>query len=602
MDVSSMVCMSVLKCDMLKNNPISFLWRHIWKYSVGTHKAVGIYVVLSALATTVWTLQPMVIGKLLNVLQSHGGITSANATTVVYLILTLAGVTFVYWALHGPSRIIEQENAHHVLQTYRSHLLKGVFSLPIAWHSDRDSGQVLDKITKATSGTLSFAGNTFQSIGFVTQMVVTSIVLSYYDPRIALVTLVLIFISFFITYTFDLRIVEYLAALQKKENRLAAKLTDALTNMFSVKILHIEKPIFAGIMEESRSDKVLWGSFIRTQEWKWFTGGMIFNIITVIPLLAYVLIVRSSGEVFEVGTFTALYLYSSNLIYVYYGFNSNYEEMLRHKSRIIGVADIEEAIEQNEKHPRKVVKNWKELSLRGVHFSYGEEKADLKNITITLRQGERVALIGSSGSGKTTFLKVLHGMYPNATGEFSLDGNAFRETNFADIDLESTLVPQEPEVFSSTIRENITLAMDFTEADLNEAMDIARFTEVLDSLPNGLDSVVNEKGVNLSGGQKQRLALARALIFSGGKNILLLDESTSSVDSENETKIYSEIFKSWEGCTVLATIHKLNLLKYFDRIVMFSKGSIVDEGTFEELLARNAQFKKSWKEYSKTVK
>jgi ATP-binding cassette, subfamily B, bacterial len=591
---------------MFKNDPISFLWRHIWTYSVGTHGRVIVYCVLSAVATVIWTLQPMVIGKLLNTLQTSGGITDANVLTICWLIFGLIAVNFFYWACHGPSRIIEQENAHHVLQQYRSHIMRGILNLPIAWHSDRDSGNVLDRVTKATSSTLSFAAHTFQNIGFVTQMVVTAVILGYYSISIALITLGLIFLSFFITYQFDLRIVDFLSALQLKENKLSAKITDTLTNMFTVKILHIEKPVYAGIMHESVSDKPVWQSFIRVQEWKWFTGGMIFNIISIVPLLVYVWIVRTTGDVFEVGTFTALYLYSSNLIYVYYGFNSNYEEMLRYRSRIRAVADIEDAIAANEKHPRHVVGEWQTLTLRGVSFGYdtthaGDHTLHLDTVGIAFKKGERVALIGSSGSGKTTFLKVLHGMYASAVGEYSIDaGRMYRTTNFADIDLESTLVPQEPEVFSSTIRENITLAQDFSDADVAHAMDVARFTDVLPSLPNGLDSVVNEKGVNLSGGQKQRLALARALLFSQNKSLLLLDESTSSVDPDNEVKIYEKIFEWWKGYTVIATIHKLNLLKYFDRIIIFDKGKIVDDGTFDQLLARNAPFRIQWAEYVKS--
>jgi ATP-binding cassette, subfamily B, bacterial len=589
---------------MFKNDPISFLWRHVWTYSVGTHGRVIVYCVLSAVATVIWTLQPMVIGKLLNTLQTSGGITDANVLTICWLIFGLIAVNFFYWACHGPSRIIEQENAHHVLQQYRSHIMRGILNLPIAWHSDRDSGNVLDRVTKATSSTLSFAAHTFQNIGFVTQMVVTAVILGYYSISIALITLGLIFLSFFITYQFDLRIVDFLSALQLKENKLSAKITDTLTNMFTVKILHIEKPVYTGIMRESVSDKPVWQSFIRVQEWKWFTGGMIFNIISIVPLLVYVWIVRTTGDVFEVGTFTALYLYSSNLIYVYYGFNSNYEEMLRYRSRIRAVADIEDAIAANEKHPRHVVGEWQTLALSGVNFSY-EQALSLDNISISFKKGERVALIGSSGSGKTTFLKVLHGMYQNAQGMYSIDTSKARNpswthTNFADIDLESTLVPQEPEVFSSTIRENITLAQDFSDADVAHAMDVARFTDVLPSLPNGLDSVVNEKGVNLSGGQKQRLALARALLFSQNKSLLLLDESTSSVDPDNEVKIYEKIFEWWKGYTVIATIHKLNLLKYFDRIIIFDKGKIVDDGTFDQLLARNAPFRIQWAEYVKS--
>jgi ABC-type multidrug transport system fused ATPase/permease subunit len=222
-------------------------------------------------------------------------------------------------------------------------------------------------------------------------------------------------------------------------------------------------------------------------------------------------------------------------------------------------------------------------------------------VTLTVRKGESVALIGASGSGKTTILKVIHGMYDQARGTYATDDHAPQATTFANIDLSSTLVPQEPEVFSSTIRENITLGMGYSDKEVRVATDMARFTDVIASLPNGLASVVNEKGVNLSGGQKQRLALARALLFGKDKQILLLDESTSSVDSENEGYIYEAIRKEFSNRVIIASIHKLNLLKYFDRVIMFDAGKVVDDGSFDELYARNGYFKEQWDEYLKTT-
>lgn len=567
-----------------------------------------LYAVLSAISMVLWTMQPWLIGQLLNTIQTDAGVHTTNLYYVVVLVCGLFVLDAVAWAFHGPSRIIEQENAHYALQRYRAHLVAGTFSLPILWHSERDSGKVLDKIQKATDALFSYGKDTFQVIHFLVRIIVTSMVLTYYHVGIAAISLALISISFWVTYMFDRRIVRMFNEMQGHENTLVARLTDSLTNIFSVKILHIEKPLLHGVMDASYRDKGIFVTFIRAQEWKWFTGAMIFGVISLVPLFAYVYIAQTSGT-FELGTFTALYLYSSNLIYVYYAFNSNYESYMRHKSRIDGVADIEEAITEQETHPRHGVRGWDVLHLKNIFFSYGttssREDEDgvrphLDNVSLTLYKGQRVALIGGSGSGKTTFLKVLHGMYASAQGMYSTDGRAYIHTTFADIDLESTLVPQEPEVFSSSIRENITLGLDFRADELQHALETARFTDVVATLPHGLDSVVNEKGVNLSGGQKQRLALARALLFSQQKELLLLDESTSSVDPENEAKIYEKIFSWWAGYTVVATIHKLNLLKYFDRIVIFENGRIVDDGTFDDLLARNAAFRIQWAEYVKS--
>jgi len=197
---------------------------------------------------------------------------------------------------------------------------------------------------------------------------------------------------------------------------------------------------------------------------------------------------------------------------------------------------------------------------------------------------------------------VLHGLYPTASAKVTFDSTKPITTSFADIDLQTTLVPQEPEIFSSTIRENITLGVKYSDEEIQKVMKLAAFTEVVKQLPKGLDSVINEKGVNLSGGQKQRLALARALLFAKDKDIILLDESTSSVDPENEVRIYQSIFAAFTGKTVLASIHKMNLLKYFDRIVMFDQGRVVAMGTFDELLATNKKFSTDWEEYIQSHK
>jgi len=173
-------------------------------------------------------------------------------------------------------------------------------------------------------------------------------------------------------------------------------------------------------------------------------------------------------------------------------------------------------------------------------------------------------------------------------------------TNFTDISIKSTLVPQEPELFSSTILENITFGIDFPEKEITEILNISKCKNFIKELPNKINSKVDEKGVNLSGGQKQRIALARALLFAKNKELILLDESTSSVDPKNEVEIYTNIFNTFKNTTIIASIHKMNLLKYFDTIVIFDKGKIVDSGNFDYLMNKNSEFKQSWENYIKS--
>jgi ABC-type multidrug transport system fused ATPase/permease subunit len=192
---------------------------------------------------------------------------------------------------------------------------------------------------------------------------------------------------------------------------------------------------------------------------------------------------------------------------------------------------------------------------------------------------------------------VLHGLYSTAQAKIQFNQNQIIPTNFTEFDLKTMLVPQEPELFSSSIQDNITFGLDYSQEKIEQMTDLAEFTETVNNLPKKFNSVINEKGVNLSGGQKQRLALSRALLFAKEKDIILLDESTSSVDPETEVKIYQNIFQHFKNKTILASIHKINLLKYFDRIIMFQDGKIIASGTFDELLKTNQKFKNDWDEY-----
>ncbi len=289
-------------------------------------------------------------------------------------------------------------------------------------------------------------------------------------------------------------------------------------------------------------------------------------------------------------------MYLKNITNSFFDFGGRYDSVVKQKTSILNAEEIENIGEKNSKKILKKFKNWEKIYIKKLEFSYTGKKYDIDIENIFLEKGQKIAIIGESGGGKTTFLKTLHGLYLDVNAQVEIDKKTY-QTNFSDINIESMLVPQDPELFSSTIQENITFGMDFSNSEISEFLKIAKAEEFVQKLPQGLKSVVNEKGVNLSGGQKQRIALARALLFAQKKQLILLDESTSSVDPENEVQIYKNIFQKFSHTTIIASIHKMNLLKYFDTIVIFKEGKISDSGSFEKLLQKNSEFKKDWEDY-----
>ena len=281
-------------------------------------------------------------------------------------------------------------------------------------------------------------------------------------------------------------------------------------------------------------------------------------------------------------------------------------EELSHLTLEVSVLTAPELIEYTDFEDLKKVKSvsmkdWKVLSIKNLNFSYHEEERDLhlENISMDIHRGEKIALIGESGSGKTTFMKLVRDLYPINSGKILLDGKYLRK-EFKEISKSISLIPQDPEIFSTTIKENITLGVGKSMDSVKKYTDMAVFTDVAESLPKKFNSSIVEKGVNLSGGQKQRLALARGLMASENKEIVLMDESTSSVDTRNELMIYHNIFNEFKEKTVIASIHRLHLLNMFDKIYYFDNGKLACSGDLDELLKKSKSFRLLWNRYNKS--
>ena len=234
-------------------------------------------------------------------------------------------------------------------------------------------------------------------------------------------------------------------------------------------------------------------------------------------------------------------------------------------------------------------------------YTLAQTQALATELARDIQGGEVFALYGQLGSGKTTLLRVMRELYHPQEVTILLDGKPL-QNGFGAISSDIALIPQDPEIFSTTIGENITFGVEYNLAHIKKFTDMACFTDVIERLPHKLDSYIHEKGVNLSGGEKQRLALARGLMASSDKAIVLLDEPTSSVDTKNELQIFQNIFGEFQDKTIVASVHRLHLLPLFDAIYFFKRGKVIARGTLEELLTTSAEFKRLWEKYHKPHK
>ena len=228
------------------------------------------------------------------------------------------------------------------------------------------------------------------------------------------------------------------------------------------------------------------------------------------------------------------------------------------------------------------------LEVKNIIKSFGATEV-LKDISFELEQGQALAIIGSSGSGKSTIINLLIGLLEPTEGMILIDGVPLNEMSRQTYRHFISVVPQNSILFAGTVRENITYGLDrYTEEDLQRVVKMANVEEFVKDFPEGLDTQIGEHGGRLSGGQKQRITIARALIRN--PKILILDEATSALDNISEYHVQKAISSLIKGRTTFIVAHRLSTIRDADRIVVMENGEAVEIGTYEELMAKKGKF------------
>ena len=252
--------------------------------------------------------------------------------------------------------------------------------------------------------------------------------------------------------------------------------------------------------------------------------------------------------------------------------------------------DIEDAPNARKLHVSKG-----EIDFNEVVYAYADstEINVLESLSLHIPEGQKVGLVGTSGAGKTTLTKLLLRFDDSTSGSITIDGQAIREVTQESLRKNIAYVPQEPTLFHRSLRENIAYGrLNATDEEIKKAAKQANALSFIEKLPEGLDTVVGERGVKLSGGQRQRIAIARAVLKNAP--ILILDEATSALDSESEKLIQQALDKLMQGRTSIVIAHRLSTIAKLDRVIVMDKGKIVEDGTHQELIQYGGIYAKLW--------
>jgi len=585
-------------------NPYLSLLRTAWLYARRERGRYLLVYGLFGLANVVYALNPLFYGWFIDEVQHNG----TGVLTDAWLYAgAFVGLRALGWAFHGPARVMERQLAFVVSRNYLDALYHQALHLPVRWHQDHHSGATINRLRKAYEALRDFFQNGFVYLNALSKFVFSFGAMVYFSPLFGTVGVALGLLTVWVIFKFDKPFIKSLDEVNEREHVVSSTLFDSLSNIVTVITLRLEKRLQISLMDKVAAIAAPFRRNVVVNEYKWFSADMLVGLIYAVMVVGYVWQHHVPGELFALGGLVTLLGYVNQFTSVFTDVAFQYTEIVRFNTHVQTARHITDAYaaEHRPDPSASLDEHWRELAITNLSFSHRDvlprfqaenrpKPSGLHGLSLRIHRGQRIAFIGESGSGKSTLLALLRGLYDAETGaEVRVDGQL--QPDLSVIAGAVTLFPQEPEIFENTIGYNITLGLPFSDEDIARACRVAHFDEVVRRLPDGLESSIQEKGVNLSGGQKQRLALARGVLAARGSDLVLMDEPTSSVDPKTELKIYERMFEEFEGKAVLSSLHRLHLLTLFNYVYILDGGRIVDEGTFDTLRLGSPTFQELWR-------
>ena len=376
--------------------------------------------------------------------------------------------------------------------------------------------------------------------------------------------------------------------------------SDAISNIFIVKSFAMEAREQGRINQASdfvyRKKKIAWVfTFLSFAVQGIMTFGMEL-------LLVYLMIKKWTNGDFQVGEFVLFQSILILLIQRLWEFGRNFRSFFTALADASEMAEVfrQVDVEQDADHAQALTITEGAIDFDKLYFTYNQKNAEqiplFENFSLQIKAGEKVALVGQSGSGKSSLTKLLFRFLDPQQGTISFDGQDAKAFTLQSLREQISMVPQQPDLFHRSIRDNITLGADISEARLIEVATKARCLEFIEQLPEQFDTLVGERGVKLSGGERQRIAIARA--FLEDAPIVVLDEATSALDSLTEKQIQVAIFDLIKHKTTLVIAHRLSTILTMDRIIVLEKGRILEQGTHQQLLDKQGKYYAMWQHQS----
>ena len=584
--------MSVEKAKDFKGT-IKKLWGYLSKYKIAL-----IIVVLFTIASTIFSVVgPRILGnattELFNgVISKYTGGAGINFTKIGKILLFLLALYICSAIFSYIQGIIMTNISQKLAYRLRKEVSKKINKLPMKFYDNKTHGEILSVITNDID-TLSQNLNieATQVISSVTTIVGILIMMFSIDWIMTLVALLTLPLSIVIIAFIMKKSQGYFKSQQDYLADVNGEVEEMFSNQSVIRVFNAESKMISKFeYDNNKLADVAWKSN--------FVSGLMHPIMNFVGNLGYV-VIAILGSYFAiigritVGNIQSFIQYTKNFtnpIAQIAQISNMLQSMVAASERVFEFLDEEEEKEKNKEFiPTNKIDG--SVEFKNVKFGYNQDKVIINDFSAKVKPGQKIAIVGPTGAGKTTIVKLLMRFYDLNSGEILVDGHNINDYRKEDIRGLFGMVLQDTWLFNGTIMENIRYGkLEATDDEVIEACKMAHVHHFIQTLPDGYNMMLNEETTNISGGQKQLLTIARAILAD--PKILILDEATSSVDTRTEILIQKAMDKLMEGRTSFIIAHRLSTIKNADLILVMDSGDIVEQGTHEELLKKNGFYAK----------
>ncbi len=507
---------------------------------------------------------------------------------IVYGILIITKTIFKWLHLH----LINRLDANMILDLKRK-FFNHIVKLSHKFHTTNKTGSLISRLGRG-GGSVERMTDVliFNLAPLIFQLVIVSLSLIYFSTSAMMVvfTTVIVFLIYSLTiqsWQQESRIIA-----NKKEDSEKGNVADIFTNIDSVKYFGKERKIqslFAKLSESTRN------AFLKSWDYfRWLDAGQTFILALGTFFIVYFPLMEFLEGNMTIGTVVFIYTIYANIFYPLFSFVHGVKNFYR------AMADFQALFQygkiENDIKDKLGAKNLKinsgTIEFKNLNFSYGKRKI-LKNFNLKIPKNKKIALVGHSGCGKSTLVKLLYRFYDVNSGAIKIDSEDIREFKQESLRNEMSIVPQEAVLFDDTVYNNVAFSNPKASREqVMKAIKFAQLDKIIKNFPEKEKTIVGERGVKLSGGEKQRVSIARAILAN--KKILVLDEATSSLDSETEWEIQKDLEKLMKGRTSIIIAHRLSTIMNADLIVVIKDGKITQKGTHRELITAGGEYQRLW--------